>query len=69
MYSEELYVANCASIILAHNHPSGNPEPSNEDIAITRTLVESGKILGIQIYDHLIFAEDKYTSFVECRLI
>ena len=62
-------VSNCANIIIAHNHPSGNPEPSNEDISITRTLVESGKILGINIFDHLIFAEDKFTSFVERRLI
>ena len=62
-------VANCASIILSHNHPSGNPEPSSEDIAITRTLIEAGKIIGIQIYDHIIFADDKYTSFVERRLI
>lgn len=62
-------IANCANIILSHNHPSGNPEPSNEDISITRTLVEAGKIIGINIFDHLIFADDKFTSFVERRLI
>lgn len=62
-------VANCANIILSHNHPSGNPEPSNEDISITKTLVEAGKIIGINIFDHLIFADDKFTSFVERRLI
>lgn len=58
-----------ASIILIHNHPSGNPEPSNEDIRITKKVVESGKILDIPVFDHLIIAGDTYTSFVEKRLI
>jgi DNA repair protein RadC len=58
-----------ASIILIHNHPSGNPEPSNEDISITRKIVESGKILDIPVFDHLIIAGETYTSFVEKRLI
>lgn len=62
-------VSNAASLILAHNHPSGNPEASEEDISITRKLVESGKVLGIHVFDHLIFAGDSYTSFVEKRLI
>jgi DNA repair protein RadC len=60
---------NAASIILLHNHPSGNPDPSNEDIAITKKLVESGKIMDIPVYDHLILAGSNYTSFVEKRLI
>lgn len=58
-----------ASIILIHNHPSGNPEPSNEDISITKKIVESGKILDIPVFDHLIIAGETYTSFVEKRLI
>jgi len=58
-----------ASIILIHNHPSGNPEPSNEDIRITKKIVESGKILDIPVFDHLIIAGDTFTSFVEKRLI
>ena len=62
-------VATCASIILAHNHPSGNPEPSQEDIAITKQLVDSGKILGIPVHDHLIFADSTYTSLAERGLI
>jgi len=62
-------VSNSASIIVAHNHPSGNNEPSEEDISITKKLVESGKVLGVHVFDHLIFAEDTYTSFVERRLI
>ncbi|NNG27055.1 MAG: DNA repair protein RadC [Ignavibacteriaceae bacterium] len=58
-----------ASIILIHNHPSGNPEPSNEDIAITKKIVEAGKIIDIQVFDHLIIAGGGFTSFVERRLI
>ena len=62
-------VANCANIILSHNHPSGNVDASQEDISITKTLVEAGKIIGINIFDHIIFADDKFTSFVERRLM
>lgn len=60
---------NSASIILIHNHPSENPEPSNEDINITRKMVEAGKIMDIPIFDHIIIAGNNYTSFVEKRLI
>lgn len=58
-----------ANIILMHNHPSGQPEPSSEDISITRKIIEAGKILEIQIFDHIIVAGNSYTSFVEKRLI
>lgn len=58
-----------ANIILMHNHPSGQPEPSSEDISITRKIIEAGKILEIQIFDHIIIAGNSYTSFVEKRLI
>lgn len=57
-----------ASIILLHNHPSGNPEPSTEDIRITKKIVETGKIMDIPVFDHLIIAGETYTSFVEKRL-
>lgn len=57
-----------ASIILIHNHPSGNPEPSNEDIRITKKIVETGKVMDIPVFDHLIIAGETYTSFVEKRL-
>jgi DNA repair protein RadC len=60
---------NSASIILMHNHPSGNPEPSNEDISITKKIVESGKIMDIPVFDHIIIAGNTFTSFVEKRLI
>lgn len=51
------------SIILAHNHPSGNPAPSMEDYNITRRLVEAGDILDIRVLDHLVIARDGYYSF------
>jgi DNA repair protein RadC len=57
-----------ASIILIHNHPSGNPEPSNEDIRITKKIVETGKIMDIPVFDHLIIAGETYTSLIEKRL-
>lgn len=62
-------VNNCANIIVAHNHPSGNPEPSNEDIVITKKIVEGGKILEINVFDHIIFTNDGFTSLVERRII
>lgn len=62
-------VSTSASIILAHNHPSGNPEPSLEDKHITRQIVESGKIIGINVHDHIIFAIDSFTSFAERGLL
>jgi len=58
-----------ASIILIHNHPSGNPDPSNEDVVITKKIVEAGKIMDIPVFDHLIIAGETFTSFVEKRLI
>lgn len=60
---------NSANIILVHNHPSGNPEPSNEDIKITRRLVEAGNFMDIKVFDHIIIAGNFYTSLVEKRLI
>lgn len=54
-----------AAIILLHNHPSGNPEPSSEDVHITRQLIEASKIIGIPIHDHIIIAGNSYTSFAE----
>lgn len=59
----------CASVIFVHNHPSGNPEPSQEDRAITRQLVDAGKILGIPVQDHIIVADSEFTSFAERGLL
>jgi len=52
-----------ASVIFVHNHPSGDPEPSEDDLVITKRLVESGKILGIEIFDHIIVVKDGFFSF------
>jgi DNA repair protein RadC len=60
---------NSANIILLHNHPSGNSEPSNEDISVTRKMAEAGKLLDIQVFDHIIVAGNKFTSLVEKRII
>jgi len=54
-----------AQVILAHNHPSGNTEPSEEDIILTKRLVEAGKILGIEVLDHVIVARKGFLSFKE----
>jgi len=59
-------IANSAAgIIVLHNHPSGNPSPSEEDRQITKTLSEAGKIIGIQLLDHIIIAGRNYYSFIE----
>jgi len=58
-----------ASIIVMHNHPSGNPEPSKEDISITKKLVEAGKLIDIKVADHIIIAGDKFSSFAKLGLI
>ena len=62
-------LANAASIIVCHNHPSGDPTPSPEDIALTRKLVEAGQLLDIPILDHVILGYGKYSSFKEMGLL
>ena len=54
-----------AGIILIHNHPSGNPTPSEEDLRITKQLVEAGRLLGIKVYDHIILAGESYRSLAD----
>ena len=56
---------NASDIIVAHNHPSGDPNPSKEDIQITERLKEAGNLLGINLLDHIIVGEDKYISLKE----
>jgi DNA repair protein RadC len=58
-----------AAIILVHNHPTGDPAPSHEDIAITRRLKEAGDIMGIKVLDHIIIGDGEYQSFVERGLL
>lgn len=53
------------AVIVCHNHPSGDPEPSNDDIALTKRLAESAALLGIRLLDHLIFGDGRYVSLKE----
>jgi DNA repair protein RadC len=55
-------LSNADAIIIAHNHPSGNPAPSQEDIDITKQLFKAAKLMEIRIYNHIIIGEDEYTS-------
>ncbi|MBP7072117.1 MAG: DNA repair protein RadC [Clostridia bacterium] len=54
-----------ASIIMVHNHPSGDPSPSSEDISITARIAEAGKLIGIELVDHIIIGDGKYISMKE----
>lgn len=54
-----------AAIIVGHNHPSGDPAPTQNDIDITRKLAESGKILGIEVYDHVVYGDTRFYSMKE----
>ena len=60
---------NAASVILVHNHPSGDPEPSQDDLEITKRIQEAGKIMGIDVLDHIIITKTKVFSFKEKKLI
>ena len=66
---QEALKQNAASVILVHNHPSGDPEPSEDDLTITKRLTEAGKIMGIDVLDHIIITKTKVFSFKEKKLI
>ncbi len=57
--------ANAAAIIISHNHPSGDPSPSPEDINVTRQIVEAGKLMNIEVLDHVIIGDGRFTSLKE----
>ena len=69
VHPREIYkravMQNAASIIICHNHPSGDPAPSREDINITKRLYEAGEIIGIKLLDHIIAGDNSYTSLKE----
>jgi len=56
---------NCAAIIVAHNHPSGDPSPSPEDVALTRRLVEAGKLVEVEVLDHVVIGQGRFVSLRE----
>jgi DNA repair protein RadC len=58
-----------AGIIVVHNHPSGDPTPSADDRAVTRQLVDAGRLLDVPVYDHVIVGGDRYVSFAEAGLL
>ncbi len=60
---------NAASVIIVHNHPSGNREPSEDDIRITKRVAEAGKVMGIELLDHVIITKNKAYSFKEEKLL
>jgi len=66
---KEAIIHNAMSVVLAHNHPSGDPEPSEDDLTITRRLVEAGKILGVEVIDHIIISKNGFFSFKDKGLM
>jgi DNA repair protein RadC len=58
-------VANAAALIVAHNHPSGDPTPSPEDVRLTKELVEAGRLLGINVLDHIVIGDERFVSLRE----
>ncbi len=61
----EAVKVNAAGLIVAHNHPSGDPSPSPEDVAVTRTLVEAGRLLDVEVLDHLVIGRQRFVSLKE----
>jgi DNA repair protein RadC len=62
---KEAAAASAAAIVLFHNHPSGDPTPSSDDLALTRRMLRAGDIMGIDVIDHLILSDQRYYSLVE----
>jgi DNA repair protein RadC len=60
--------SNCASMIVVHNHPSGDPTPSPEDVRTTEMIVEAGQLLDIEVLDHLVIGRNCYVSMKERKL-
>jgi DNA repair protein RadC len=60
---------NCAALILVHNHPSGDPAPSPDDVEITTRLTKVGELVGIEVLDHVILAQERYFSFREAGML
>lgn len=66
---QDAVIASAASVIVAHNHPSGDPTPSAEDVAVTRRLISAGEILGIDVLDHIVIGDGIFASLKERGLI
>jgi len=59
----EAVTVDAASIVLAHNHPSGDPRPSLQDVAVTKLLIAAGELLDILVLDHVVIGENRFVSF------
>ena len=66
---QKALLANAVNIVMVHNHPSGDNKPSKEDIDVTKRLIEAGKILGVDVLDHIIIGKPYYTSLKESGYI
>ena len=66
---KDAVVASAASLIIAHNHPSGDPTPSSEDVAVTKRLMQAGEIMGIDLLDHIVIGDGVFASLKERGLI
>ena len=62
-------ILNAAAIIVAHNHPSGDPTPSPDDLLVTHQLVAAGRLLDMPVHDHVVLGDGRYVSFAEARLL
>ncbi len=73
VHPREVYIQairnSAASVIFLHNHPSGDPSPSPEDVDITKRLVAAGELIGIKVLDHIIMGEREYVSFADKGLL
>jgi DNA repair protein RadC len=66
---QEAVIARAAALVLFHNHPSGDPEPSGEDVALTRRLASAGTLMGIEVLDHLVLGAGRFVSLKERGLL
>jgi DNA repair protein RadC len=66
---QEAVVSRAAALVLFHNHPSGDPEPSGEDVALTRRLASAGTLMGIEVLDHLVLGAGRFVSLKERGLL
>jgi DNA repair protein RadC len=65
LFKRAIRLGNCAALILVHNHPSGDPTPSPDDVAVTKQIVEAGKLLEIEVLDHLVIGGQRFVSLKE----
>ena len=66
---KEALDSRAASIVILHNHPSGNPSPSREDMKVTKNIMEAGRIIGVELLDHIVIGDNSYFSFKQMQYI